>query len=299
MIYGAVQGVEIPGTSAGDLTFKGLEVFDNGSIVAPSDWGGGGYTSDLQGVSLGGGPNDSFVGDLIHDNGNDEISDSNESDRPNGSLNGLSLISDWLYNSRDNPLYPGNGFTGPASSCLHSDALQLTYGGALQGPMTISHSIWGPLINQGLYASDSCCGSSWTNVTVADSLFVAIRHNIINDNPAHGWTLNDDTLFAEQGGIELPANGANTITNTVKYNGYVAAPDWTGTTSGDVWWLGEPLPGNATNTDPDFAGPVPSATLNSYDSFASSNFTPQCGLCQGSSLHTFHDLMLSIAAMNP
>jgi hypothetical protein len=301
MVYGAVQGVEVPSSSPGDLTFERMEVFDNGSIVMPTTWAGPGYTSDNQGFSLGGGPNDALVGDLIHDNGNDEVSDSNETGRAAGSLNGLTLKTDWFYNEREHPLYPGEPFNDLQAigdtTCLHNDGVQLSYGGTGQGPMVVQGCIFGPLLNQGLYPGDGGTGSTWTDVTVEDSLFVSIRHNVITDNPVHGWTIDHDTLFAEQGGFEIPSNGPNTITNTVKYKGYVYTPNWNGTTSGDDWYLGDPLPGTSTNVNPNFVGPVPTATLNGFAAYEAANFTPQCALCQGSSLYTLAAIVSNIAEL--
>jgi hypothetical protein len=298
MIYGAVKGVEIPGSSPGDITLEHMEIFDNGSVVSPGGWSGPGFTSDNEGLSLGGGRNDRLIGDLVHDNGNDEISDSDEPPRPSGSLNGLVLDTDWIYNYRDNPLYPGNGFNGPEASCLHVDGLQLSNGGQGQGPMTIAHTIWGPLINQGLYPDDLKFHSSWNNVTVTDSLFATIRHNIISNAPVKGWVLNDDTLFAPQGGFELPSNGPNAITNVIKLGGYVYVPDWSGTTTGSVWYQGDPLPGASFEVDPDFVA-VPDGSNPTFQQFEAANFAPRCSGCGGSSLHSFVDIVTRIRELAP
>jgi hypothetical protein len=306
MIYGAMIGIEAPGTSAGDLTFEHMEIFDNGSINTMSSEGlsGTGVVADNQGVSLGGGPYDSFIGDLIHDNGVDQISDNNETNRPNGSLNGLVLNTDWIYDYRDNPAYPGNGMAGPEASCLHSDGLQLGSGGADEGPMTVENTIFGPLLNQGLYPDDSDYNSAFNDVSVTNSLFLVISHNIINDDPVYGWYLDRDTLFAPQGGFEIPCTPTScddTMTNVIKYGGYVYTPNWAGTASGNVSYLNDQLPGTSTSVDPGFTT-LPSGTAPyTYAEYAAANFTPTCSICSnaGSSLHTLNDILTRIEALSP
>lgn len=292
MIYGANYGIRVSSSSAANLTFQRLEIFDNGVITTLS---GGGYNSDNPGISLSGGLNTVIRGNLIHDNGQDEIQDGT---RSNNSLNGLVLDTDWLYNRRENPLYPGYSFNEPQSTgCTHVDGLQLWSGGSSQSGLTVKHSIFGPLLNQGVYPADSGTGAVWTNVSITDSLFLAVTHNIMADSPVHGWTVDHDTLFAPQGGFELPSNGANTLTNVVKYGGYVYTPSWSGTTAGNVWYSGDPLPGSATNTNPNFASTAGSPYPATYAAYAAANFTPNCNGCQGSSLHTLGDIIARIKAL--
>ncbi|HEX5416827.1 MAG TPA: hypothetical protein VFZ25_14265, partial [Chloroflexota bacterium] len=228
MIYGANFGIRVSSSAAANLTFARMEIFDNGVITKAS--GSGGYNSDNPGISLSGGLNTLIKGNLIHDNGQDEIQDGT---RSNNSLNGLVLDTDWLYNRRGNPLYPGYPFNEPQSTgCTHVDGLQLWSGGPTQSGLTVKHSIFGPLLNQGVYPSDSGTGAVWTNVSITDSLFLTITHSIMADSPVHGWTVDHNTLFTpnQNAGMELPSNGANTLTNVVKYGGYVYTPSWTGTT---------------------------------------------------------------------
>jgi len=237
-------------------------------------------------------------GDLIHDNGQDEVQDET---RSANSLNGLVIDTSWLYASRENPAHPGEPFNDLQEvgddTCTHADAVQLYSGGANQSGLTVSHSILGPLVNQGLYPGDSGTGATWSDVTVSDSLLLAISHNVISDNKVHGWVLQDDTLYAPQGGFEIPTNGQNTLSGVVKYGGYVYTPGWTGTTTSDVWYQGDPLPGSATKSNPDFmalpAGPYPAT----YDAYAAADFTPQNKACVGSSIHTFEDVLARIDAL--
>ncbi len=291
MVYGATYGVQISSTAANDITLARMEIFDNGTWGTS---GGGGLYTDNPGIKLLGGTNTHIIGDLIHDNGQDEIQDGTRSP---GSLNGLLIDTSWLYAKREHPSHPGEPFNDLQSvgddSCTHADAIQLWSGGSGESGLTVSRSILGPLLNQGLYPGDGGTGATWTNVTVTDSLLLVIRHNLITDNAVHGWTLDDDTFFAEQGGFELPANGTNTMTNVVKQGGYVVDDNWSGTTSGNVWWSGDPLPGQSVNQNPNFVS-APTGTLNGYDAYAAANFTALNGLCQGATLHTFADILLRI-----
>jgi len=96
----------------------------------------------------------------------------------------------------------------------------------------------------GLAAASSCAASgtasAWGyDVRVTNTLFLdTASHNIITDNPVNGWVLDHDTIFATQGGFELPSNGTNTITNVIKYGGYVYTPGGSWITDGDVWFGG-------------------------------------------------------------
>jgi hypothetical protein len=297
MVYGAVDGVNISSPSAYDITLERTEVFDNGDW---SDSPGGGVYTDGRGILLGGGKNTTLRGDIVHDNGADEIGDAQ---RPRNSLNGLVIDTDWLYNRRGSPSQAGEPFNDLQAvgdnTCIHNDGIQLSYGGRRQHGLTVEQSLVGPLLNQGLYPGDSAFDSAWSRVTVSNSLMLAIRHNIITDTSVHTWRLDDDTLFAEQGGMEIPSNGRNAMTGVVKFNGYVYTPGWRGITQGNVWYLGEALPGSATNTNPNMIGPLPTATLNSYQAYEAANFTPQCSQCEGSSLHSLGDILPAIGLLSP
>lgn len=300
MVYGNQTGVQVQ-NSAGSNLFEHMEVFDNGIWNGSK---GGGVISDDPGFWLGASPNTTLRGDIVHDNGQDEIQDAT---RPNNSLNGLTLDTDWLFATRENPAQPGEPFNDLQAvgdnTCEHSDGIQLWSGGKSQSGLTVEHSIIGPLTNQGLYPSEGG-RAKWNNVSVTDSLFLAVKHNIITSGKVSGWTLDHDTLFAEQGGFELPSKGPNTITNVVKYGGYVFTPRWSsrrssGTTTGNVWYLGQPLPGISSNQNLSFVGPVPSGALNGFSAYAAANFTPQCAGCQGSSLHTLSDIVSRIESLSP
>ncbi len=293
MVYGAVQGVRVSSPSAARLTFERLEVFDNGSLVETSD----GFLTDGEGFSLAGGVDTLLRGVIIHDNGQDGVQDET---RPAGSLDGLAFDTDWIYNRRENPEHPGYSFNEPQSEgCTHADAIQLYSGGPHESGLSVTDSILGPLVNQGLYPGDGDTGATWTDVVVSGSLLLAVSHNVISDNPVRGWTLRTDTLYAPQGGLELPSEGPNAIRGVVKYGGYVYSPAWSGTAVGNVWYRGEALPGASRNTNPHLAaapaGPYPAT----WAAYAAADFTSSCAACRGSPLHTLDDILERIDSLAP
>jgi hypothetical protein len=234
---------------------------------------------------------------LVHDNGQDKVMNA-------GPTNGLTLSHVWTYFGRENPLYPGQGysFNEPQSQgCTHADGVQFWTGG-VQDRMTVSNSVFGPLGNQGLYPSDGETGATVNNVKISNTLFLSAQsHNLITDNPVYGWSLDQVTLFATQGGLELPTNtsGSNSVTNTIKYGGYVYMPNWRGVQSGNVTHGGDNLFG-LTPTDPQFRGPVPTNQLPHFAQLRNADFTPQCGICagKGSSITSVQVLLDRIDELN-
>jgi len=202
---------------------------------------------------------------------------------------------------REHPSFPGEPFndlqaSGQNPGCTHADGIQIFAPGTTMSGMSINHDVFGPGINQGLYPSDGGTGATFNNVTVKDSLFLdAASHNIITDNPVHGWQLMHDTIFATQGGFEIPGNGSNTMTDVIKYGGYVYTPGGSWTTSASTWYLGDPLPGAAASADPGF-GSVPSSRLPSLASLRSATLTPSS--TSGSPLHSWSDLLALIDGLN-
>jgi len=295
MVYGAVAGIRVSSESAAHLTFKRIEVFDNGLI---QDSPGGGLSTTSSGFQLAGGRRTVLKGVIIHDNGQDGIQDER---RSTDSLNGLRIDTSWIYNRRAHPDFPWEPFNDLTYSrpsaddgdhtCTHADALQLWSGDGSQKDLTVTHSILGPLVDQGLYPGDGNVGSTWNSVTFTKSLALAISHNIMTDNAVHGWVVDHDTLYAPQRGFGIPSNGTNTITNLIKYGGYVDAPDWSGVTGGNVWWRGDPLPGKAAHVSPRFRRLPTGKTFRDY---AAANFAPSCKKCRGSPLHRLADILTAI-----
>src|SRR5262249_16056487 len=155
-----------------------------------------------------------------HDGGQDTF----HSD-PNGySEAGSKILNSWIGALREHPLHVGQPFNDLQSvgdnTCTHADSVQIFAPGTTMSALTIQHSGLVPGVNQGPYPSDSGTGTTLNNVTTTNTLFLdAVSHNIITDNAVNGWTLDHVTIFATQGGMEIPSNGANTITNTIKQGG--------------------------------------------------------------------------------
>jgi hypothetical protein len=292
IVRGAQNGVRMgPG---GHDTLRNMELFDNGFPTTHSY----GYNSDGNGILIGGEDN---VYDrlLVHDNGQDEF----HSDASGYSEAGSIIENSWMGAMRENPMYPGEPFndlqaSGHDPGCTHADGIQIFAPGITMSGLIIDHDVFGPGTNQGLYPSDGGTGATFDNVTVTNTLFLdTASHNIITDNAVHGWTFDHDTIFATQGGSEIPSNGVNTITNTIKVGGYLTVGGGSWNTGANVWFNGDPLPGTATNLNPDFAS-VPSGTLPSLSSLRAADLTPSCSACGGAPLHSWTDILTWIDFLN-
>jgi hypothetical protein len=153
-----------------------------------------------------------------HDNGQDEF----HSDSAGYNESGSAVYNSWLGAMRANPRYPGEPFndlqaSGHDPGCTHADAVQIFAPGITMTGLTFGYDVFGPGVNQGLYPSDGSTGTTFDDVSVRNCLFLdAASSNIITDQRVHGWNLSYDTLFATQGGIEIPGNGNNTISHVIK-----------------------------------------------------------------------------------
>lgn len=293
-VRGGKQGVEMRQGSGN--TLKNMEVFDNGYPVSKAF----GYSSDGNGVEIGG--NNTYTQLLVHDNGQDQF----HSDSHGYSEAGSTWNANWMGAMRAHPTYPGEPFndiqaTGADPGCQHADGIQIFSPGTTMTGLTVDHSVFGPGINQGLYPSDAGTGTLFNNVTVSNDLFLGTEsHNIESDHVGvHGWNVRDTTLFAPQGGFEIPGDGGtNTMTNVIKHGGYTYTPGGSWTTSGNTWWTGDPLPGTSTNANPNFTS-APTGTLPSLASLRSANLTPNsCASCHGSPIHSLSELMTYIDSQN-
>jgi hypothetical protein len=291
IVRGAQDGVKMGG--GGHDTLRNMEIFDNGYAIRHS-WG---YSTDGDGVLMGGTYN-IYGRLLVHDNGQDEF----HSD-PTGYNESRSFVGNsWLGAMREHPDYPGEPFndlqaSGHDPGCVHADGIQIFAPAATMSGLMISHDVFGPGINQGLYPSDGGTGATFNDVTVKDTLFLdAASHNILSDNPVHGWNLSYDTIFATQGGFEIPCNGTNTISHVIKYGGYVSTSGSSWITSGDIWYRGDPLPGAAAHLDPDFTS-VPAYPLPSLASLRAANLTAPA-TASGPPLHSWSALLARIDSLN-
>jgi hypothetical protein len=292
IVRGAQNGIRMgPG---GHDTLRNLELFDNGYPRSESF----GYSTDGNDILMGGQDN---VYDrlLVHDGGQDEF----HSDGHGYSETGSTVSNTWMGAMREHPLHPGEPFndlqaSGNNPRCTHADGIQIFAPGSTMSGLTIDHDVFGPGINQGLFPSDGGTGTTFDDVSVTDTLFLAAAsHNINNVNPVHGWRLDHDTIVAPHGGSGIPSDGPNTITNTVKFGGYVAMQGGSWTTSGNDWFGGDPLPGTSSKADPGFASSL-SGTLPPLATLLAANFTPSCPGCTGSPIHSMSDLLRRIDALN-
>jgi hypothetical protein len=291
IVRGARNGVIMDGGS--DNILRNMEIFDNGySIRHP--WG---YSTDGNGILMGG-ENNVYDRLLVHDNGQDEFHSDSQGYDEAGSV----VENSWMGAMRGNPRYRGEPFndleaSGHDPGCTHADGVQIFAPGTTMSGLTFSYDVFGPGTNHGLYPSDGGTGTTFDDVTVEDSLFLdTVSINILNDNPVHGWDLSYDTIFATQGGFEIPANGNNTMTNVIKYGGYVYTPGGSWTTSGNVWYLGDPLPGRSAHFNPHFRS-VPTGTFPSLASLRTANLTP-AATKSGSPLHSWSALLARIDSLN-
>src|ERR1700722_10852831 len=291
VVRGAENGVVMG--SGGHDTLINMEIFDNGFAISHS-WG---YSSDGNGVLMGGKDN---VYDrlLVHDNGQDEF----HSDSAGYDESGSIVENSWLGALRENPSYPGEPFndlqaSGHDPGCTHADGVQIFAPGTTMSSLTFNYDVFGPGTNQGLYPSDGGTGTTFDDVTIENSLFLdAASADIRTDNPVPGWNLSDDTLFATQGGFQIPGNGANAITSVIKYGGYFSAPGGSWVTSGSFWYGGDPLPGASVQRNPGFPS-VPTGRLPAFSEILDARFTPT-SVTAGSPLYSWSDLLARIDSLN-
>lgn len=292
IVRGAQNGVRMRG--GGFDTLRSLEIFDNGYPTTVA----GGYNSDGNGVLMGG-ENDVYDRLLVHDNGQDEM----HSDGSGYDESGSTIEYSWMGAERANPAYPGEPFNDLQAEgntvCTHADGIQIFAPGTTMTGLILNYDLFGPGINQGVSPSDGGTGTTFDSSIIANSLFLdAASHNIISDKAVQGWTLDHDTMFATQGGSEIPSNGTNAMEDTIKDGGYFAANGpWA--TAGNVWYTGDALPGSSTNSNPMFAS-APSGTLPSISTLFTADLTPSCSVCSGtgSPLHRFGDILTVIDGLN-
>jgi hypothetical protein len=291
VVRGARNGVIMDG--GGHDVLRNMEIFDNGFAIAHS-WG---YSSDGNGILMGGEDN-LYDRLLVHDNGQDEF----HSDYVGYDESGSAVDNSWLGAIRANPRYPGEPFndleaSGHDPGCTHADGVQIFAPGITMSGLTFSYDVFGPGTNHGLYPSDGGTGATFDDVTVSDSLFLDTDSiNILSDNRVHGWDLNHDTLFATQGGIQIPSNGINTMTDVIKYGGWVDVSGGPWVTSGNVWYLGDPLPGSSANFNPRFVS-IPTGPFPSLTSLRMADLAPST-TASGSPLHSVSALLTRIDALD-
>lgn len=291
VVRGAQNGV-VTGNGGYD-TLRNMEIFDNGYVISHS-WG---YSTDGNGVLIGG-ANNVYDRLLVHDNGQDEF----HSDAAGYDESGSAIDNSWLGALRSHPGFPGEPFndlqaSGHDPGCTHADGVQIFAPGTTMSDLSFNYDVVGPGVNQGLYPSDRGTGTTFDNVAITNSLFLdPASSGIISENPVAGWDLSHDTLFTTQGGFEIPGNGTNTLTDTIKYGGYFSAQGGSWVTSGNVWYGGDRLPGASAHRDPGFRS-APSGRLPALAELMAANLASSFTEI-GSPLHSWSALLVRIDSLD-
>lgn len=302
VVRGSQNGVQMG--SGGSDTLRNMEIFDNGTFSNNSF----GYSTDGNGVLLNG-QNNVYDRLIVHDNGQDEFHSYGSASSEAGST----VENTWAGALRAHPSFSYEPFndlqiTGSDPGCQHADGIQIFAPATTMSGFTLDHDLLGPGVNQGFYPSDSGTGTLFNNVTISNTTFLdAASHNIEVDHSSSsavtGWNLDHDTIFATQGGFEIPqassGSPSSTMTNTLKQGGYVYTPNGSWTVSGNTWNLGDPLQGTGnTHADPGFTAAPTSAdpSLSSLMSSTTTNLTPTAS--GGSPLHTWQSIFDRIDSLN-
>jgi hypothetical protein len=309
MIYGFDQAIWV--NSGSNITMRNIETFDNGVVshgTDPSPVFGSpargrptGYWSDGFSVSLErGGTNLTFDRMLLHDDGQDNFHGGH-------AFNNIAITNSWIFNSRENPIYPGFSFmTGPVDLCIHPDAMEL-WNATVGDGMTVQNDIIGPYLWQGLYPTDGPT-MHYNNVSITNTLFFNVIYQAINtyESAPTGWTMSNLTFYRygqnPDGTYCCSLDGKNwsgdTLTNSISYGGYINDSGLSG--SNNVYYNsnGATLAGG-THVNPNFVQGLTSTTP-SWPDFQTVNLTAQCSLCsgKGSSLHTLRDILNRIDSLN-
>jgi len=288
VVRGAQDGVNM-GVGGHD-TLANMELFDNGYPTTIL----GGYNSDGNNI-LFNGPANIYDRLLIHDGGQDEFHSASSAVSEGGSV----IENSWIGNLRENPLHPGHSFNGPESAgCQHVDGVQIFEPGTTIQKLTISWDLFGPGLNQGLYPSDGGTGTTFDNVTVSNTLFLdAESHNLMTDTRVNNWFLNRVTIFATQGGTEIPTNGTTRMTNSIKAGGYWYTPGPKWLARNDIWYGGERAPG--VHMKPQFVR-APRGAAPRFALLESADLRPTCRGCaaMGSPLRSWHSIFARIDTLN-
>jgi hypothetical protein len=277
VIHGYNGAAILPSDSSDHITFRNMEIYDNGTAFRGSyssgsahqsssgPWNPAGPNIELQGTNL------TFERMNVHDAGEDSFQSS-------GGFGNLTLHDVWLHNQRQHSSVAGPNSDwpapGPASYnyCAHTDGLQVYAGGNISG-VSINGAVIGPGTMNGLIIG----GATVDNVNITDTLFLNNSSNGIITDSVTGWNLKDVTMYEPTCALELSGSG-NTIQDSVFSGGCLETGGITFTN--DCYWNTGGSP-SGTRANPDFVGPIPSATAN-FSSWESSDFSLGSGsACPG------------------
>ncbi|TMD62934.1 MAG: hypothetical protein E6I84_16460, partial [Chloroflexi bacterium] len=222
------NGISFTSSGAGAITVRNMEIFDNGFVISNP------VNTDSPGVRLMG-HDLTFDRLLVHDNGQDEFQGGASSSQP---ISNITIRDSWIYQRRDNPSYLGFGFNSAPFNvgCTHADGIQI-YGSSEQTGLDFENDVFGPLLDQGIYPSDT--GIAYDNVTINNVLFLnAVWNNINSDPQSNGslpknWKVSNITAYVTDGPAESIYGGSNqcnveilsgsylTLSNSIFYNGCI------------------------------------------------------------------------------
>lgn len=243
IVYGfAAHGILMNGGD--NLTFRNMEIYDNGSITSTGP--------DQKGIQLSG-SNLLFDRILVHDNGQDEF-------QSGGTTSNFTLKNSWLYNSR---LGGGGPFF---NSCTHSDGVQIWNGGVQSG-FTFDSDVIGPRLMQGLLLGEQSTGSWVNNLTVKNTLiFKTTNANIMPHDYSsvhpQNWNIQNVTSWRDVGAnwhnlYYLYGTGLK-VSNSLFYGGDAVElnPNDKGTFSNNCYFNLTTDPSFGRNVDPGFKNPT-------------------------------------------
>jgi len=306
---GEANGVFFGDSRAGFITVRNMEIFDNGIVTSNP------VNSDSPGIKLRG-HDLIFERLLIHDNGQDEFQGGASTANP---ITNITIRDTWMYMRRNNPAYTGYGFNaGPHQvGCTHADGIQIypDGSGGEQSGLTFQNDIFGPLLDQGIYPSDSTV--AFDNTTISNVLFVnALWNNVNSDGQSNGslprnWTITNVTAYVTPGSagaiygddnqcnVEVNSGSGLSLTNSIFDNGCLHFNMSSVSASGNVYWNTQSSPGGIV-TNPLFIGPLPGNNNPVYATLAAFNFTATCGGCagKGSSFRLLQDIIVRIDQLN-
>jgi PKD domain len=303
------NGITFTDYRAGFITVRNMEIFDNGFVISNP------VNSDSPGVRLMG-HDLTFERLLVHDNGQDEFQGGASSSLP---ISNITIRDSWLYNQRGNPAYTGFGFNaGPQQTgCTHADGIQIypEGSGGEQTGLTFQNDVIGPLLDQGIYPSDTTV--AYDNTSITNVLFLnAIWNNINSDGQSVGtlprnWQISSVTAYVTPGpagaiygddsqcNVEVNSGSSMTVTNSIFVNGCIHFSASPLSASGNIYWNTSSSPGG-TVTNPLLVGPLPANDNPLFATLAAMDLTATCSTCagKGSTFHSVQALLDDIDQLN-
>src|SRR6266567_4437400 len=253
VIYGTNgAGIELDNNPT-KVTFRNIEVYDNGSAVQQGDgtWTvGTGSGVFLTGANL------SFENMNIYNNSDDSFQ---------GGANAITIRHTWDHITREDPTQPGL----PFNQCIHQDGLQYWASGIFSG-ILIEDSIFGPGLAEGVILGQPGNGTTYkptivNNVTIRNTLFT---NKIINIEgfpklKESNWLLDHVTVIGPfpAVGVWLEGSG-HVITNSIFYGGHILLPDGLAHSFGNCQWKtdGDTKAIEGKTTDPQLVSNVSALT---------------------------------------